>query len=122
MNAQAKMYFTDPVYVRLVPGTPDAGGDRWCGATPLGGIAGALDASTLGIGTPDSSALSEQQLGMALLRSFEREHPGSYMEFDRVLHHWTRTRKEIDFVGPGFGASSSSRSTSTAVGNATCKH
>ena len=62
------------------------------------GIAGALDASV-----PDPSALSEQQLGMALLRSFEREHPGSYMEFDRVLHHRTRTRKEIDFVGPGFG-------------------
>ena len=40
---------------------------------------------------------------MALLRSFEWEHAGSYMEFDRVLHHRTRTRKEIDFVGPGFG-------------------
>ena len=52
---------------------------------------------------PDPSALSEQQLGMALLRSFERDHPGSYMEFDRVLHHRTRTRKEIDFVGPAFG-------------------
>ena len=55
------------------------------------------------MGTPDPSALSEQQLGMVLLRSFERDHPGSYMEFDRVLHHLTRTRKEIDFVGPGFG-------------------
>ena len=52
------------------------------------------------MGAPDPSALSEQQLGMALLRSFERGHPGSYMEFDRVLHHRTRTRKEIDFVGP----------------------
>ena len=52
---------------------------------------------------PDPSALSEQQLGMALLRSFERGHPGSYMEFGRVLHHRTRTRQEIDFVGPGFG-------------------
>ena len=98
LNAQAKTYFTDPVYARLVPGTPDAGGDHWRGATPLRGIAGALDASV-----PDPSALSEQQLGMALLRSFEREHPGSYMECDRVLHHRTRTRKEIDFVGPGFG-------------------
>ena len=52
---------------------------------------------------PDPSALSEQQLGMALLRSFERDHPGSYMEFDRVLYHRTRTRKEIGFVGPVFG-------------------
>ena len=97
LNAQAKTYFTDPVYARLVPGTPDAGGDRWRG------IAGALDTSTPGMDTPDPSALSEQQLGMALLRSFERDHPGSYMEFDRVLHHRTRTRKEIDFVGPAFG-------------------
>ena len=55
------------------------------------------------MGAPDPSALSEQQLGMALLRSFERGHPGSYMEFGRVLHHWTRTRKEIDFVDPAFG-------------------
>ena len=38
---------------------------------------------------------------MALLRSFERDRSGGYMEFDRVLHHLTRTRKEIDFVGPG---------------------
>ena len=103
LNAQAKTYFTDPVYARLVPGTSDAGGDHWREETPLRGIAGTLDASTLGIGTPDPSALSEKQLGMALLRSFEREHPGSYMEFDRVLHHRIRTRKEIDFVGPGFG-------------------
>ena len=64
-------------------------------------IAGALDTRTPGTGAPDPSALSEQQLGMALLRSFERDHPGSYMKFDRVLHHRTRTRKEIDFVGPG---------------------
>ena len=74
LNAQAKMYFTDPVYARL-------GSDEM----------------------PDESALSEQQLGMALLRSFERDRPGSFVEFDRVLYHRTRTRKEIDFVGPDFG-------------------
>ena len=73
LNAQAKAYFTDPVYARLGPGAPDA------------------------------SALSQQQIGMALLRNFERAHPGSYPEFDRVLHHRTATRKEIDFVGPEFG-------------------
>ena len=58
LNAQAKTYFTDPVYARLVPGTLDAGGDHWRGhsATPLRGIAGTLDTST-----PDPSALSEQQ-------------------------------------------------------------
>lgn len=73
LNAQAKAYFTDPVYARLGPGAPDA------------------------------SVLSQQQIGMALLRNFERAHPGSYLEFDRVLHHRTATRKEIDFVGPDFG-------------------
>ena len=40
---------------------------------------------------------------MALWRSLERERPGSYVESDRVLFHRTRTRREIDFVGPGFG-------------------
>lgn len=74
LSAQAKIYFTDPVYARLD---------------------GAM--------APDASVLSEQQLGMALWRSFERERPGSYMGFDRVLYHRTNTRKEIDFVGPELG-------------------
>ena len=74
LSAQAKVYFTDPVYARL------DGNDA-----------------------PDASVLSEQQLGMALWRSFERERPGSYTGFDRVLYHRTRTRREIDLVGPEFG-------------------
>ena len=51
----------------------------------------------------DFSRLSEQQLGMALLRAGERAAPGSLPAFDRVLHHRTATRREIDFVGPAFG-------------------
>ena len=74
LGAQAKHYFTDPVYARLAPGA---------------GF--------------DFTRLSQQQLGMALLRASERACPGAHVEFDRVLHHRTRTRKEIDFVGPGFG-------------------
>ena len=74
LGAQAKLYFTDPVYARLAPGA---------------GF--------------DFPRLSQQQLGMALLRASERAGPGAHVEFDRVLHHRTRTRKEIDFVGPGFG-------------------
>ena len=73
LNARAKVYFVDPVYMRLA-GLP-----------------------------PDDSLVSEQQLGMALLRSFERERPGSFMEFDQVLHHRSNTRREIDFVGCNFG-------------------
>ena len=52
---------------------------------------------------PGASALSEQQLGMALWRSLERERAGSYLGFDRVLYHRSRTRPEIDFVGPDLG-------------------
>ena len=73
LGAQAKLYFTDPVYASL--------GD---------------------VGF-DFTRLSQQQLGMALLRASERASPGAHLEFDRVLYHRTRTRKEIDFVGPGFG-------------------
>ena len=51
----------------------------------------------------DLTRLSQQQLGMALLRASERASPGAHLDHDRVLHHRTRTRKEIDFVGPGFG-------------------
>ena len=74
LGAQTKLYFTDPAYARLAP---DSG--------------------------PDFTRLSQQQIGMALLRASERASRGAHVEFDRVLHHRTRTRKEIDFVGPGFG-------------------
>ena len=73
-RSQKKMYFTDPAYTRLVPGP-----------------------------TPEFSVLSEQQLGMVLLRCIEATYPGSYLDFDRVLHHRSPSRTEIDFVGPDFG-------------------
>ena len=76
LRAQEKTYFTDPIYTRLsARADPPA----------------------------DFGALSEQQLGMVLVRSFAREDPGGYPKFDYVLYHRTPTRKEIDFVGPGFG-------------------
>ena len=75
LGAQPKVYFTDPVYAQL---TPDSAFDL--------------------------SHLSQQQLGMTLLRAAERAAPGSFVGFDRVLHHRTATRKEIDFVGPDFGS------------------
>lgn len=76
LRSQEKTYFTDPIY-SLVPRHAE---------TP----------SNLG-------ALSEQQLGIALLRSFARTNPVAYPDFDSVLFHRTPARKEIDFVGPGFG-------------------
>lgn len=76
LRSQQKTYFTDPIY-SLVPRHAEM-------PTNLG-------------------ALSEQQLGVALLRSFARANPVAYPDFDAVLFHRTPARKEIDFVGPGFG-------------------
>jgi len=76
LRAQEKIYFTDPVYSVLSHHT----------ASP----------SNLG-------ALSEQQLGVALLRSFARSEPEAYPNFDSVLYYRTPARKEVDFVGPAFG-------------------
>ncbi len=76
LRSQEKTYFTDPIYYR-VPRHADM-------------------PSNLG-------ALSEQQLGVALLRSFAQADPAAYPDFESVLFHRTPARKEIDFVGPGFG-------------------
>ncbi len=73
LKAQKKIYFTDPVY-RLLTTRPI-----------------------------NLSVMSEQQLGLALLRCLERENPGSYVHFERVLHHRTQAKREIDFVGRDFG-------------------
>ena len=73
LNARGKVYFLDSAYAHLC--------------------------ATL----PDDSQLSEQQLGVALLRCFERERPGTLMDYSEVLHHRSNTRREIDFVGPNFG-------------------
>lgn len=74
LRAQEKVFFTDPIYARL---TYD--------------------------GPPDLTTLSEQQLGMSLLRHIEARHPGRYLDGDRVMHHRTATRKEVDFVSPDLG-------------------
>ena len=74
LRAQEKLYFTDPAFTRLLPDS-----------------------------SPDSSLLSEQQLGMALLRSMERQEPGFFLEFDRVLHYRSKSGAEIDFVGAALG-------------------
>ena len=73
LRARRKTYFTDPVYTRLA--------DDWL----------------------DLSILSEQQLGMALVRNLERSHPGTYIDFGRVLYHRSPAGTEIDFTGPDFG-------------------
>ncbi len=74
LRAQPKLYLTDPIYTRLVTQN-----------------------------RLDLTVLSEQQLGMSLIRSLERSHPGSYVQFDRVLHYRSKNGAEIDFVGRDFG-------------------
>ena len=74
LRAQFKTYFCDPAY------------------TLLSGDGGA-----------DFTRLSEQQLGMALLRSIERRRPSSYVDFGRLLYHRNQTNREIDFVGRDLG-------------------
>ena len=73
LNARAKFYFLDPIYARL------------CAAPP------------------DDSQLSEQQLGLALLRRLEGEAPGGFLDFAALLHHRSNTRREVDFVAPRLG-------------------
>ena len=78
LRAQRKIYFTDPIYARIGYGDVRA---------------------------VDETALSEQQLGMALLRSSLLDGIGraNYSDFDRVLYFRSATDAEIDFVGPDFG-------------------
>jgi uncharacterized protein len=76
-RSQAKWYFTDPRLARL--------------------------ASEFGAGSPpDLSAVSEQQMAIALLRALEEETPGAAVRHDTLLYYRSRTRAEIDFVSPSF--------------------
>jgi len=79
LRAQPKWYFLDPLLARLA------------------------HLSSVGWSAPDLTQLTEQQLGVALLRNAERRNPGTFVDFDSVLYARTSTRKEIDFVGPGLG-------------------
>jgi len=78
-RSQSKWYFTDPRLARL--------------------------ASAFGAGAaPGMTALSEQQLAVALLRSLEDESPGAAMRHDRLLYYRSSTGAEIDFVSALFPA------------------
>ncbi len=79
LSAQSKYYFIDPLMARLAP----------------------MRAPGL-LGEADSSALSEQQLGLELLRNTEREQPGTYAHFSEIMYQKTAS-KEVDFCGPRMG-------------------
>jgi predicted AAA+ superfamily ATPase len=79
LSAQSKYYFIDPLLARLAS------------LRSQGALAEA-----------DASVLSEQQLGIELLRNIEREQPGSYAHFSDVMYQKT-SGKEVDFCGPRIG-------------------
>lgn len=78
LSAQSKWYFTDPLLARLAA------------LRQLGG-------------EPDLSQLSQQQVGVALLRHLHGAAVGDVADYDAVLYHRSRTRAEIDFVGRRLG-------------------
>jgi uncharacterized protein len=78
LAAQSKYYFTDPLFA-WIPKARNAQSPE-----------------------PEPSHLTEQQLGLALLRQLEIEKPGSYADFTSAMFAKTST-KEVDFVGPNIG-------------------
>ncbi len=80
LSAQSKYYFIDPLLARIAP-------LRSAGMLP----------------EADVSVITEQQLGIELLRNIEREQPGGYAQFSDVMYQRTAS-KEVDFCGPRLGA------------------
>jgi predicted AAA+ superfamily ATPase len=76
LNAQRKFYFYDPLLARL---------------------AALLDRRSH---EPSLDALSEQQVGLALLRALEREKRSAFADYSKLMFMKTPSRNEIDFVGP----------------------
>lgn len=78
LDAQSKYYFTDPLFAWIANARHNQAPQ------------------------PDSSHLTEQQIGLALLRQLEIEHPGTYADFTSAMFAKTST-KEVDFVGDDVG-------------------
>ena len=79
LSARSKYYLIDPLMARLAP------------LRSQGMLAEA-----------DASAVSEQQLGIELLRNMEREQPGTYAHFSDIMYQKT-SGKEVDFCGSRIG-------------------
>lgn len=77
LNARRKLYFLDPLHARLATlRRPEV------------------------VRPPDYTQLTEQQLGVTLLRANETEDRGTLTEYDAVLYQRSSTGREIDFTGP----------------------
>jgi uncharacterized protein len=79
LRAQEKIYFLDP----LIAGLPHRRDERRR--------------------APDDSQLTEQQLGVLLLRAAGGEGPEALLEANTVMYERTPSEAEIDFVGPEMG-------------------
>jgi predicted AAA+ superfamily ATPase len=80
LAAQEKMYLVDALQARLAhERRPDT------------------------VHAPDFTQLTEQQVGVALLRAREHDEPGTWTDFDGLMHYRSATRSEVDFVGPWLG-------------------
>lgn len=73
LNAQRKFYMLDPLFARIA--------DHRDAGRP-----------------PDYTHLTEQQIGVALLRAREAEEPGAIARQDVLLYYRSATRAEIDFT------------------------
>lgn len=80
LRAQEKVYFLDPLIARL----PHRRDERRRDA--------------------DDPQLTEQQLGILLLRAAGDGGPGALLEASTVMYERTSSEAEIDFVGPELGA------------------
>ncbi len=79
LRAQEKVYLIDPLLARL----PHLRDERRT--------------------DPDDSVLSEQQLGLLLLRAAGGQRPGALLEASTVMYERVSSSAEIDFVGPELG-------------------
>lgn len=74
--AQRKLYFVDPLVAQLAHRRNPS------------------------FSPPDASALTQQQIGLALARAVSLHAPAAFVQTDRVMYERTGTGAEIDFVGP----------------------
>lgn len=79
LGAQSKYYFTDPLLARLAHLRAEHHPE------------------------PSTAAVSEQQIGLHLLRQAAAGDPGTYAEFASVMCARNAARKEVDFVGRALG-------------------
>lgn len=80
LRAQSKIYFTDPLIARIA------------------------HLRTGHLPEPDVSRISEQQLGLALVRRIAAGDPGRYADFTQVMYSRSSTGAEVDFCGEPLGS------------------